>query len=52
MARPVHGHQPPIHPGRHNAVVDALDHQGKEPLAAAHLLLGQPQRLLHLLKRG
>ena len=48
----IHRDEPAIHAGGEDAVVDALDHRGQQPLAPANFLLGQPQRLLHLLEGG
>ena len=52
IARRVHRHEAAIHPRGDDAVVDALDDGREKSLAAPDFLLGQAQRLLHLLERG
>ncbi len=39
LARRIHRDEPSIHAGGENAVVDALDHRGQQPLAPANFLL-------------
>ena len=51
LAGRIHGDEPAIDACGEDAVVHALDHRGEETLAPPHLLLGQAQRVLHMLER-